>query len=586
VGDRYIGARLTRTDTFVVGALVVLFAFIAGLVGVPALLPPASTPAPTVAPGLVVSRPYREGVVGHPTAISPLTARTQADRDLVALVFSGLVRNGPSGTLLPDLAESWTVDDTGGIWTFELREDARWHDGEPVTAEDVVFTIRTLQDPDYTGPSAGSWKDATVEAIGSRTVVFTLANPLGGFLQAATQPIAPAHLLAGVPVASLADDSFGQRPVGSGPFALVRLDADAAELVPAAVVLSSGEAAPRASPTMVDSLATPAPTARPTIAMPNLAGIEFRYFDDAASLAAAYRAGGLDGASGLSPAVAGELAALPGNRMLRYPGSTLTAVLINLRPNRHVFTSPAIRTGALAAIDRPALIGTAFAGAAGAANGLIPPASPLFDPAAADPVAFNRDAAQKALKAAGWTKVDNAWRRAGDSKPLTFELLSPDAESNPGLFAAAAAVAADWKYIGLQVTHVPLPPGEFVTGRLATADFTVAVADVTIGLDPDLYPLLASTQTLTGGSNVIGLQDPALDRLLVTARKPGSTADRTAAYAALQVQLAKGQYLLPLAFADEVVVVRDTVQGPQLRQVADRSDRFWDVLTWRLAADR
>ena len=277
---------------------------------------------------------------------------------------------------------------------------------------------------------------------------------------------------------------------------------------------------------------------------------------------------------------------MPRPTPLRYPGSTLTAVLFNLRADRHVFTSPAVRAAFLAAIDRPALIGKAFAMAASAAPGPIPPASPLFDPGAADPVGYSPDAAQKALKAAGWKKVDNAWRRGGDKKSLTFELLSPDAQSNPGLYTAAAAVAADWKFLGIQVTHLALAPGDFATGRLATADFTVAVADVAIGLDPDLYPLLASSQTLTGGSNVMGLQDPALDKLLVAARKPGSAADRTAAYAALQVQLAKGQYLLPLAFADEPIVVRNTLQGPQLRQVADRSDRFWDVLTWRLAADR
>ena len=577
---------MTRTDSLIVGALVVVFAVLAGLIGVPALVPPAPTVAPAASPDPIVARPYREGVVGHPASVSPLTARTQADRDLVALVFSGLVKNGPAGTLLPDLAESWTVDPTGATWTFELRRDARWHDGEPVTAEDVAFTIRTLQDPDYMGPSAGSWKDATVETVGMRTVTFTLANPLGGFLQAATQPIAPAHLLAGVPIALLADDRFGQRPVGSGPFALVRLDSDTAELAPTAVVLPSDDLAPDPSGPIVDSLATPAPTARPSVASPNLAGIQFRYFDSAAALAEAYRTGVLDGASGLPPDVAGELAATPGSRMLRYPGATLTAVLFNLRPDRHVFTSAAIRAGFLAAIDRPVLIDAAFAGAAGAASGPIPPTSPLFDPGAADSVGYSPASAQKALKAAGWKKLDNAWRRAGDKKPLTFELLSPDADSNPGLYAAAAAVAADWKYIGIQVTHEPLPPGEFVTGRLATADFTVAVADVTIGLDPDLYPLLASTQTLTGGSNVIGLQDPALDKLLVAARRPGSTADRVAAYAALQVQLAKSQYLLPLAFADEPIVVRDTLQGPRLRQVADRSDRFWDVLTWRLAADR
>ena len=147
-------------------------------------------------------------------------------------------------------------------------------------------------------------------------------------------------------------------------------------------------------------------------------------------------------------------------------------------------------------------------------------------------------------------------------------------------------MAGDWNAIGLPVTHVPLPPGEFVSGRLATGKFSAAVGDVTIGLDPDLYPLLASSQTVTGGSNVIGLQDPALDKLLRAARGPGTPPERIAAYAALQKQLAKGRYVLPLAFADESIVVRDTLQGAAINQVADPADRFWDVLTWRLAAGR
>jgi ABC-type oligopeptide transport system substrate-binding subunit len=145
---------------------------------------------------------------------------------------------------------------------------------------------------------------------------------------------------------------------------------------------------------------------------------------------------------------------------------------------------------------------------------------------------------------------------------------------------------ADWKAMGLAVTHLPMPPGEFVTEHLATGAFQVAIADVRVGLDPDLYPLLASSQTLTGGSNVMGVQDPALDTLLAKARAPGTEAARKAAYSALQEQLAKGRYLLPLAFPDEVVVFRDTVQGPSIRQVNDPSDRFWDVLTWRLAVGR
>ena len=578
---------MTRTDSFVVGTLVVMLAVLAGLVGVPALIPAASTTAaPSASHTVSASRPYREGVLGLPVSVSPLSARTQADRDLVALVYSGLLRNGPSGTLVPDLAERWSVDDTGVIWTFQLRDDALWHDGEPVTAEDVAFTIRVLQDPSYSGPAAGSWNEVRVRAIGTRTVTFTLATPLGGFLQAATQPIAPAHLLAGVPVDELPDHPFGRQPIGSGPFAVARLTDETAELIPAATLFQAASPSDEPAPRATDSLATPPPVDRSSRPIPYLPGIEFRFFVDPVELTDAYRSGSLDAASGLSPAMGRELASTKGSRALRYPGSTLTAVLLNLRPGHPEFSNPAVRTALLAAIDRPKLIADAFAMAAGSATGPIPPASALFDPTADPPVPFDAAAARVALKAAGWTAAADGWHLPGAKAALSIELLSPDETSNPAAFGAAAAVAHDWTALGLIVSHRPLPPGEFVTGRLATGDFSAAVADVTVGLDPDLYPLLASSQTVTGGSNVIGLQDPALDALLVAARSPGTEEARQAAYSSLQTKLAKGRYVLPLAFADESIVVRDSVEGPSVRQVADPADRFWDVLTWRLAAGR
>ncbi|TFG69510.1 MAG: hypothetical protein E4H24_00375, partial [Thermomicrobiales bacterium] len=123
---------MTRTDSFVVGTLVVLLAIIAGIVSVPTLLPSAAAShTPSGTPVIAEIRAYREGVLGHPVSVSPFSARTQADRDLVALVFAGLVRNGPSGSVVPDLADRWSVDETGSVWTFELREDATWHDGRP-----------------------------------------------------------------------------------------------------------------------------------------------------------------------------------------------------------------------------------------------------------------------------------------------------------------------------------------------------------------------------------------------------------------------------------------------------------------------
>ena len=294
---------MTRTDTVVVGTLVALLALIAGLIGGPAIqlaaAPSGPSPSAALGPSFEV-RPYVEGVLGHPSSVSPLTARTQADRDLVALLFPGLVRNGPDGTIVPDLAERWSVDKAGKTWTVDIRPDARWHDGSPVTADDVVFTIETLQDPAYTGPSATSWSEVSVTAVNPHQVRFTLDTPLGGFLQALTQPIAPVHLLGDLPVDALAQDPFGGLPIGSGAFAITQLSDTSASLVPAQIAEEAGSASasPSSSP---DSLSTATPTSRPQRPMPYLAGIEFRFYDNPTDLAGDFESGELDAASGLPP---------------------------------------------------------------------------------------------------------------------------------------------------------------------------------------------------------------------------------------------------------------------------------------------
>lgn len=579
---------MNRTDHAVIGGLVLVLAVIAVAIGVPALMPSSVTPSavPSVEPPI----PYREGTIGRPVSVNPLAARTQVDRDLVALTFSGLVKLGPDGMLIPDLASRWTSDETGKTWTFTLRPNTRWHDGEALTAEDVVFTIDTLRDPAYTGPGAGSWREVTVTKIDARTVRFDLTTPLGGFLQLATQPIAPAHLLSGVPIDQLTSDQFGRAAVGSASFVLLELDDGHAILEPAAKALAPG---PDESPLggsqvpPTDALATVGPTKRPAIAEPRLGRLEFNFFDDAAALTRAFEASQIDVASGLSPLQAADLVrTADGARPLRSPGTTLTTVLLNLRLDHPELRDPAVRTALLAAIDRTAIIADVFGGNASRADSPIPPTSWAFDPAASGVVAHDAGAATKALTKAGWTKVEDHWRPAKSKSPYAIELLSPNAEVNPTLHAAAEHVAGDWRTFGFTVNLLDLDPGASLSERLGEGTFTAALLDISVGLDPDLYPLLASSQTRTGGLNLIGLQDPTLDGLLAAARKPGDMDARKAAYKALETQLAAGQYLLPLAFADEVVVARNSVQDVVVQPVGDPSDRFWDVLTWRLANDR
>jgi peptide/nickel transport system substrate-binding protein len=578
---------MTRRDHAIVGTLVLLFALIVGAVAAPAFtIIPGASPRPSPTPAVAQQpRPYREGVVGHATSVNPLTATTRADHQLVSLVFGGLVALGPGNSLVPGLASTWSVDATGKAWTFRIRDDAKWQDGAPVTAEDVVFTVDVIKDPRFGGPSAASWRDVSARADSERVVTFQLSTPIGGFLQAATQPIVPAHLLRGVPIAQLADHPFGQKPVGSGPFTLVSLDEHHAVLEPS---LFQGTPSPGVGPgpAASDSLTSAPPPARPTRPLPRLPGIELRFFDDPAGLVAAWQAGDLDGASGLPPADAARLGAEPGSRLLRYPSSTLTAVVLNLRKARPEFRDPRVRVALLRAIDRDGIVTDAYAGGAVRADAPLPPSSWAFSSTASKPLRFDATAAKKDLLAAGWKAIGRKLARPGGKAPLAFDLLSPDAETNPSTYESAASVAADWQALGLDVTHVALPAADLVAKRLRPGSFSAAVVDVNIGLDPDLYPLLASTQTTSLGLNLSGVQDRALDRLLVAARAPGSDAVRTTAYAALQTFLDQRQYVLPIAFRDELFVARETLNGPVVRQVADPGDRFWDVLTWRLADGR
>jgi len=575
---------LTRRERAVTGGLLLLLIALAGAVAWPALAP-AAVPSPSPSAEPSATQPYREGLLGRPTSVSPFGARTVADRAMVALVFSGLVRLGPGETLVPDLAARWTVDETGAVYTFTLRPDALWHDGEPVTAADVVFTIRALQDPDYTGPGAASWRDVTVTAVDDLTVRMELSHPIGGFLVAATQPIAPSHLLEGVPADQLPTNPFGQQPVGNGPYRLMSWNAGEASLE--AFIPPTSEEDRATGTATADSLASPTPTPTPSRPLPYLSHLELRFFMDPAKLVAAYEAGEIDAAVELPPSAAAALGAADGSRLLRYPRSTLTSVLFDLRPTRREFQDPRTRLGLLQALDRDAIVAAELAGLGVRADAPIPPSSWAFDATGSPPVASDVKAAEKNLSAAGWKRLKGGgWAAPGERTAYTLELVTPDEDSNAVVWAIATAVADDWRNLGLNVDVVGLPPADLVRGRLGAGDFAAALLDVTVGLDPDLYPLLASTQVVAGGSNVSGLQDASLDSKLVAARRPGDDAARKAAYADLQEYLAANQFLLPLVWRDEAAVLREDVVGPTPRRLGDPADRYYDVLAWRLADDR
>lgn len=162
-----------------------------------------------------------EGIVGVPRFINPLYAERDVDRDLTKLVYSGLTRRTPQGNLIPDLAESWEINPEGTQYTFTLRENAYFHDGEQVTSADVVFTIEAIQDSATKSPFKRDWDGVVVEALNDKTVIFSLPKAFTPFIQNTTIGILPEHIWSAIDIDNYLFHQDNLTPTGSGPYEIL-----------------------------------------------------------------------------------------------------------------------------------------------------------------------------------------------------------------------------------------------------------------------------------------------------------------------------------------------------------------------------
>lgn len=565
---------MNRRDRFVITALLAVFA----VVGV-AMAMPATAPLSAPQVSLIPSVPYREGIVGHPSSITPLTARTQADRDIVALLFRGLLHAGPDGTLLPDLARSWSVSQDGKDYTFLLRDDAYWDDGQPVTSADVLFTVGLLQDPAYDGPLGASWQRITATADSSNLVRFHLQTPMAGFLRQATLPLLPQRLLHGISVSQLAASDFSYQPIGDGPFRLLEVDASHA------ILKRVRSVTPALGPLSTFDPSVPQAMPPSLVGAGSVNDLEMFFFDDSASAAAQFRAGKLDAVGGLAPDATDSALARSGSSLIEYQMANLTGVVVNQRPGTE-FRDVNVRLGLLAAIDRTALLKTALEGRGSVAQVPVPAWSKTwYDGTAVKVVTFDTVAAAADLTAAGWKSGSAGWALPKATTPYELKLLTPNAAADPVLYRTAVAIASDWRAVGLDVTLVVASSQDYLQ-QLSDGKFSAAVVDFELGLDPDLSPILHSSQAATGGSNVSGVQDTTLDHLLQTAQQAISEGDRKNAVSAVEKYVSANLPILSLCFSDYNFVVGGRVRGLDSNDLSDASGRYWDVIDWRLASAR
>ncbi|MCX7859799.1 MAG: peptide ABC transporter substrate-binding protein [Chloroflexus sp.] len=500
---------------------------------------------------------YREAVVGTPAMPIPLLNDPVADpggRALISLLFEGLTRIGADGLIEPALAEGYTVDATGEIYTFTLRPGLRWHDGTPLTADDVVFTLRTLQELDQAGePAVASfWRTTLIERVDNRTVRFILPGPFAPFPALARVPIVPAHLLRGLPPTAWPTSEFARQLIGSGPFRL-------AELRPEAALLT-------ANPTYYNG-------------RPFLDQIELRFMTTPEAAIAALTRGEV---MGFAERWGTNLRTvdLPGEEQrIVLPADEYTILTFNLR--LPLFQETPLRRALALGLDRDALIETTI-------NGLAQPIdTPLLPGTWADDPAIRLPPADPAAAADRLAEIDfepssDGIRQRG-SQRLSFTLLVDQDERR---LAVAEAIAAQWQAMGVEVTVEPVPSAT-LTDRLRRGEFMAAIHTWTrIGPDPDPYSLWHSSQA-NGGLNYAGLKDSGIDTLLEQARAEPELVARAELYHAFQQRWLELSPAITLYQPMYVIVSTANLQGRIFADPAfagqtlfGAEDRFRDAQRW------
>ena len=537
---------MTGRDKFIVVALIGLMV-VASVAAIAADQNPAGGDA-------AYGGTYVEGVAGVPQYLNPVIAATDVDEDVSRLVFSGLTRYDQTGAIVPDLASAFHTESDGRIWTFDIREDATWHDGQPVTADDVVFTVKLLQDRGYVGPYSDAFRGVSVDRISPRTVRFTLPDVYGPFADSTTVPLLPSHLLGNVPYAELSRQPFNANPIGTGPFRVNEVDARQ-------IVLLRND----------DFYRT-----RPARGRPYLDKVILRFYPDPTEALLALSRGEIDGVGGLSSQDAERARSLKGAVLYSLPTDNFVSMFLNVRPDRVVFRDRAVRQAIATAIDRGRVLRLAADGRGAVADEFVPSGSWAYVKDVTK-YTFSTEEATALLDQADWKDHDGDGIRDKGGQKLAFTISTSD---EPARTAAATQIQRDLNAVGMSVTVKSMPFVQLVDNVARQRSFDALLVEIAVSGDPDPYTFFHSTEVNDPGHNFSGFSTLPIDRNLEAARRTFDETARRELYAPVFQAISKEVPVVFLYFSDYLYAQSRQVQGLRIAPLTDPRERFWNVEDW------
>lgn len=508
---------------------------------------------------------YTEALVGRLQRLNPvLDYYNSADRDVDNLIFSSLIKFDEKGLPAGDLAETWGISYDGLSYNFELRENALWHDGNPVVAEDVLFTIELMRDPDSVLPEdiKEFWANVEVLALSEENIQFNLQEAFAPFMDYLNFGVLPQHLLGGMTYAEIVNSEFNLSPVGSGPFKFNSLLVENNDV--SGVVLESNS----------DYYGK----------VPYLNDFVFRYYDDDESAYTAYQEGLVQGISSVSLNTLDRVLSNQDISVYSAIEPEFSIILFNLDNSDVEFLQDGnIRLAMLKALDRRGIIDRTLGG-----QGVIADVPVLSTNWAyySGITRVDQDVtdAENILKEAGFVYAQEGDAvRSKDGVNLSFRLIHPQDDYHT---AVAQAIQSDWQKIGISVELVAVSYDSLVLDHLQPLTYEAALIDINYSRspDPDPYPFWDQAQQ-TGGQNYSQWENRTISQYLEEARVLTDFEERAKLYRNFQVVFSDELPALPLFYPVYNFAVDNSVQGVRLGSWYDTTDRFWNVTEWYMLAE-
>jgi peptide/nickel transport system substrate-binding protein len=510
-------------------------------------------------PVATVPKPARggtavEALVGAAGVLNPLFESVDSTRDVDSVIYQGLTTVDAQQNIVGQLASDWTVSPDHLAYTFNIRTGVKWADGQPFTADDVLFTYHVLQDLEYTQPGADFWRQVGVGPGGAGQVVFTLRAPSASFPLALRIGIIAKHIFAGMAPAQIAASPYsGVQAIGTGPFKVGALSQLAITL----------DRNPYANP------------------QPYLDHLVLRTYpaNDPQSAIRAVGQGVADLVGGLEPQEVDALQAIASNVSV-VDARMFTNSFVSFNPTgdgKQFFSDVNVRLALTQAVDRQRIVTEVLAGKGDPDSSPIPVGDWAFSAAAAALHPYDPVAAAQALDKAGWVTTPVSKLRMKAGVAFKVQLVAPNSYPSQQV---ADALARQLMQIGVEIDVKAVPPSQLVQNYLIGRNYEMALVSFDVGSDPDEYSLWHSGADPNSLNFAYVRGWGLIDSDLEMGRATVDPQARLAAYIDFQMLMADAAPAIFLYSARYEYAVSQRVHGVRMNKVVEPADRFQYVTDW------